>query len=177
MYQSQHDGEGSEDGPEQQVVVVEKESERSVDVQDVLSECPPEVDRLTANPLRESYGLVLSSLQPQPYDIADLHVPTTKAVYLLKVLQAVQASDERSSQSMMSDLIVSAEKLGSEGGLSWEMFDTVMSKQAVRRSESNLRSGCLINVDRDLLQMCYRRSSGSLRLYREALCCELRRHE
>jgi len=50
MFQ-QHPDQQESDDPEEEVIVVENESERWIDIQDVLSECPPEVDGVTANPL------------------------------------------------------------------------------------------------------------------------------
>ncbi|KAI1083040.1 hypothetical protein F5B20DRAFT_528331 [Whalleya microplaca] len=128
MYQPrQGEHHSEEDDPHQQAVVVEDESERSIDIQDILSECPPEVDPLTASPLRESYGIVLPSLPLQPYDLTRLRVPTVRLMALLNLLHAVQ---ERSEQNTMLDLITSVESLDNEGDLDCDAFDTVMSKEA-----------------------------------------------
>lgn len=134
MYQSHQDSDGE---PEQQVVVMEKESEQAVDILDVLAECPPEVDRLTANPLRESYELVLSSLQPQSHDLTDLRLPATKLVSLLRLLQAAQEGEKQASMASLT------EKLGGESELSWERFNTAVSTQAVILLESNIESSWL----------------------------------
>jgi hypothetical protein len=127
----------SDDEPDQQVVVMEKESEHAVDILDVLAECPPEVDRLTTNPLRESYGLVLPSLQSQSHDLTSLQVPTTKLMSLLRLLQPTQAAEKQATMASLT------EKLGGEGGLSWEKFDTTVSKQAVRFPEFNIKNSWL----------------------------------
>ncbi|KAI1142931.1 hypothetical protein F5Y05DRAFT_136408 [Hypoxylon sp. FL0543] len=111
---------------EQEIVVVTKEPERSVDVQDVISECPPDEDPLTANPLRESYGPVLPSLPHQQYDLTDLHVPTTRAVALLNLLHAIQPSEK----DLMPDVLSLIESLGREKVISWELFHNVMLNKA-----------------------------------------------
>lgn len=139
-------GEPNDDGDAEyeHEVVIEKENELSVDIQDTLAECSPDNDdRLTANPLRESYELVLPLLPHHTHDLANLHVPTTKLVTFIHFLQQVQAveeepgstsaelSEEESELDPLSDLIVSAEQLSIEGRLDWGLFDTVMSKDAV----------------------------------------------
>jgi len=112
---------------------MEKESEKVVDILDVLAECPPEVDRLTANPLRESYRITLSSLEPQSHDLAELRVPATKLVSLVGLLQVAQAAEKQATMTPLT------EKLGDESELSWEKFDTKVSKQAVRFPEFNIK--------------------------------------
>jgi hypothetical protein len=103
----------------------------------IPSRSPPDVDSLTANPLLDSYGLVLLALQPQQYDLADLHIPTARFVVLLKSLQSVQAPRELARQDTIKNLIVSAERLGSRDKLSWEHLETVISKQRVTHSKYN----------------------------------------
>ena len=129
MYQRHPDQQESDD-PEQEVIVVENESERWMDIQDVLSECPPEVDGVTANPLRESYALALPSIHPQHDDLADLHVPASRLVVFLKLLHALHTSEERGEQDVMEELIASTEALGYEE-LSWEWFGTTMLPRGV----------------------------------------------
>ncbi|KAI9640612.1 hypothetical protein NHQ30_010911 [Ciborinia camelliae] len=131
MRQPQPDEEDSEDDLGQQIIIVEHENERSVDTLDVLSEYdPPVPSRMFMTPLRESYAVALPSLPSQSYDLADLHVPTAKLVTLLKLIQAVHVSEEQSEPGKISDLIVSVERLGTGGEVSWEMFNTLMSKHA-----------------------------------------------
>ncbi len=66
------------------------ENESSTDIQDVRSECPPEVDRSTASPLRESHSQALPSLPSQTYDLAAPHVPMIKVVSLVNLLYVAQ---------------------------------------------------------------------------------------
>ncbi|KAI0852628.1 hypothetical protein F5Y00DRAFT_227170 [Daldinia vernicosa] len=121
MYQPRQDelysGDDSEDEAlQQQMVVVEKESERTIDIQDILSEYPPDQHPMVGNPLRESYKLALPFLPRHPYDLTDLHVPTMKVLSLCTLLH-------------VTDLITSIERSGNEG-LSWEVFDTMLSEHA-----------------------------------------------
>ncbi|KAI2468943.1 hypothetical protein F4781DRAFT_396442 [Annulohypoxylon bovei var. microspora] len=118
--------EDSEDDLEQQVIVMENESERTVDIQDIIMENPPDEIPKTANPLRESYNPALPTLPRHTYDLADLHVSAAKLATLLKVLQAVQPE----KQGAVQDLIASVERLGNEGELSWESFREVMLNHA-----------------------------------------------
>ncbi|KAI1465747.1 uncharacterized protein F4812DRAFT_437378 [Daldinia caldariorum] len=109
---------------EQQVVIVEKESERTVDIQDVLSEYAPgnvpwapEHFR-GVDPLREGYKLALPLLPHHPYDLTDLHVPTAKVRTLLQMLG-----------KNGTELMTATERLGNEG-LSWEEFQDVFIRHA-----------------------------------------------
>lgn len=120
--------ESDDDEPDQQVVVMVDEDERSIDLQDVLSEYPPESDPLTANPLRESYKLALDALPCQPHDLAELSVPITKLASLLGLLQSLDEEDSG------PDLMALANGLGSEPSrIGWQRFDAVLSSQTVRR--------------------------------------------
>ncbi|KAI1774257.1 hypothetical protein F4818DRAFT_442415 [Hypoxylon cercidicola] len=114
------DGSDPEDDPTQQFVVVEDETEASIDILDVLSESPPEEDTLTMNPFRESYRLVLPSLPKRTDDLSSLCIPTTKLVALLKLIQQTQRENAE-------DLVTSVEEVGSDAKVGWEGFETVMS--------------------------------------------------
>ncbi|KAI1209930.1 uncharacterized protein F4807DRAFT_460223 [Annulohypoxylon truncatum] len=116
----------SEDDVGQQVVVMEIESERTVDIQDIIAENPPDEIPKTANPLRESYSPALPTLPRHPFDLTDLHVPTTKLVTLLNLMKAVKPGE----QGTVQGLITSAEQLGNEGELNWEWFQAVMLNKA-----------------------------------------------
>ncbi|KAI2777133.1 hypothetical protein F4815DRAFT_305817 [Daldinia loculata] len=142
MYQPRQDepysGDDSEDEAlQQQVVIVEKESERTIDIQDILSEYPPDHHTMVADPLREGYKLALPFLPHHPYDLTDLHVPTVKVLSLFPLLYAGDGSDEErelapeeeDGSDIVADLITSTERLGNEG-LSWEVFDTMLSEHA-----------------------------------------------
>ncbi|KAI0896898.1 hypothetical protein F4806DRAFT_412695 [Annulohypoxylon nitens] len=121
----------------QQVIIMEYESERTVDILDILTENPPDEMTGTANPLREYYDPVLPTLPHHPFDLADLHIPTTKLVTLLNLLKAVKPGE----QDVFQDSIASVEQLGSEGKFSWESFQTVTLNQAVRRLRFITRPG------------------------------------
>ncbi|XDG06769.1 hypothetical protein ABKA04_006384 [Annulohypoxylon sp. FPYF3050] len=124
--QKQEDTEEDVEDVDQQVIVMEYESERTVDILDILMENPPEEMTGTANLLRESYNPVLPTLPHHPYDLADLHVPTAKLVAFLKLLKAVKPGEH----NVVQDLIDSAERLGNGGGFSWELFQTVTLNRA-----------------------------------------------
>ncbi|KAI1370100.1 hypothetical protein F4677DRAFT_439289 [Hypoxylon crocopeplum] len=115
------DGSDPEDDPTQQFVVVEDETEASIDILDVLSESPPEKDTLTMNPFRESYRLVLPSLPKRTDDLSSLCIRTTKLVALLKLIQQTQRENTE-------DLVTSVEEVGSDAKVGWEGFETVMSE-------------------------------------------------
>ncbi|KXX77560.1 hypothetical protein MMYC01_207032 [Madurella mycetomatis] len=120
--------ESDEDEPDQQVVVMVDEDERSIDLRDILSEYPPESDPLTANPLRDSYKLALDALPCQPHDLAELSVPITKLVSLLRLLHV---SNEEASRA---GLMALANRLGGEPSqIGWQRFDAVLSSQTARR--------------------------------------------
>ncbi|KAH8702956.1 hypothetical protein GQ44DRAFT_732564 [Phaeosphaeriaceae sp. PMI808] len=107
----------------QQFVVAEDESELSIDIVDVLSECPPEADRRTANPFRESYRIALPSLPKHSDDLSVLYIPTKKLVVLLKLIQGVQ-------RESAADLAATIEELSSDGKIGWESFDSKMSEHS-----------------------------------------------
>ncbi|KAI1401090.1 hypothetical protein F4819DRAFT_343182 [Hypoxylon fuscum] len=117
------DGSDPEDDPTQQFVVVEDETEASIDILDVLSESPPEVDTLTMNPFRESYRLVLPSLPKRTDDLSSLCIPTAKLVALLKLIQQTQREN-------MEDLVTQVEEAGSNAKVGWEGFETIMSEHS-----------------------------------------------
>ncbi|KAE8138895.1 hypothetical protein BDV38DRAFT_281457 [Aspergillus pseudotamarii] len=109
--------------PDQQVVVTEDESELSIDIVDVLSECPPESDTLTTNPLRESYRIVLPSLPKQTGDLSMLFIPRIDLVALLKLVHQIQGENSVNSTAAISGL-------GNEEKISWKRFDSAMSEQS-----------------------------------------------
>ncbi|QLI70423.1 uncharacterized protein G6M90_00g066760 [Metarhizium brunneum] len=110
--------------PDQQVVVTEDESELLIDIIDVLSECPPEADRLTANPFRESYCIVLPSLPKRIGDLSMLFIPRMELVALLELVHQVQGEN-------LVDLAAAIRGLGNEEKISWKRFDSAMSEQSV----------------------------------------------
>jgi hypothetical protein len=116
------DGYDDELGTE--MVVVEHEREMHVDVVDVLSECPPEEDRLTVSPFRESYQIVLPSLRGHKEDLAELFVPTARLVGLMQVVLAVQGVS-------IPDGEAATERLGRDGKMGWREFDGAMAEHSV----------------------------------------------
>ncbi|KAE8371638.1 hypothetical protein BDV26DRAFT_302581 [Aspergillus bertholletiae] len=108
---------------DQQVVVTEDESELSIDIVDVLSECPPEADTLTANLFRESYRIVLPSLPKRTGDLSMLFIPRIELVALLKLVHQVQGEKSVDSAAAIRGL-------GNEEKISWKRFDSVMSEQS-----------------------------------------------
>jgi hypothetical protein len=126
---------GSDDYREHQTFVVEYEKERSIDIHDIAAECAPGWDdRITANPLREAYELVLPSLPAHPYDLADLHVPTAKLLSLLAVLQAVavERSNSPAEQELFSGMINSVERLDRK--IEWQAFKSLTLQHMVSLS-------------------------------------------
>ncbi|GAB1310926.1 hypothetical protein MFIFM68171_01136 [Madurella fahalii] len=112
-----------EEEPDQQVVVMADEDERSIDLQDVLSEHPPEVDRITTNPLRESYALALDALPRQPHDLAELSVPKAKLVSFLRLLHVSEGEADEGE-------VAEAYALGDEPShIGWQRFDAALSSQ------------------------------------------------
>ncbi|KAJ4331258.1 hypothetical protein N0V95_009913 [Ascochyta clinopodiicola] len=109
----QDEGE-EEEVPE--IIVVEGEKETEVDVVDVLSECPPEVDRLTANPFRESYRLVLPSLPRSSEDLTELGVTTEKLVALVQLHEKVQKEGTER-------LVCQIQSAGRDGMIGWLEFE------------------------------------------------------
>lgn len=118
------DGSDPKDDPTQQFVVMEDETEASIDILDVLSESPPEVDSLTMNPFRESYRLVLPSLPKRTDDLYSLCIPTIKLVALLKLIQQTQRENTE-------DLVTLVEESGSNVKFGWESFEIVMLEHSV----------------------------------------------
>lgn len=123
-YEPVPEGKVDEDDVGTETVVVEEEREVEVDVVDVLSECPPEEDRLTANPFRESYRVVLPSLPRHKEDLMRLFVPTARLVGLMEVVQEVQAGTTTDWAAMM-------ERFGSDGKIGWSEFDSGMAEHSV----------------------------------------------
>ncbi|KAK3319996.1 hypothetical protein B0T19DRAFT_433496 [Cercophora scortea] len=120
------DGEDVMDDLGQQVLVVVEEDERSVDVLDVLAECPAEEDRLTADPLRESYDIALEHLPRQPHDISMLGVPVPKLVQFFTVLDVVGRFP---ASKTLVDSLAAREAPGSETDdafIDWHSFDTLL---------------------------------------------------
>ncbi|EAW09981.1 uncharacterized protein ACLA_042030 [Aspergillus clavatus NRRL 1] len=109
--------------PDQQVVITEDESELSIDIIDVLSECPPEADTLSANPFRESYRIVLPSLPKWTGDLSMLFIPRIELVALLKLVHQVQGENSVDSAAAIRGL-------GNEEKISWKRFDSAMSEQS-----------------------------------------------
>ncbi|GAB1201077.1 hypothetical protein APSETT444_010464 [Aspergillus pseudonomiae] len=110
--------------PDQQVVVAEDESELSIDIVDVLSECPPEADTLTANPFRESYRIILPSLPKLTGDLSMLFIPRIELVALLKLVHQVQGESSVDSAAAIRGL-------GKEEKIGWERFDFAISERSV----------------------------------------------
>jgi hypothetical protein len=123
-YEFNKEGSDSENELGQQVMITEEESELSIDIVDVLSECPPEVDTLTANPFRESYRTVLPLLPRSTEDLSVLFIPTTKFVALVKLAQEVQRESS-------AGLVAMIEGLGNNGKIGWDKFDSVISEHSV----------------------------------------------
>jgi hypothetical protein len=121
------------------MVVAENESELSIDIVDVLSECPPESDTLTMEPFRESYRTVLPSLPQQTDDLSVLFIPTARLVTLIRLVQGVQLETTE-------DLVASIEKLGSDGKISWKTFDSAMSEHSVSCLSENFGSCWIANI-------------------------------
>ena len=116
-----------------QIIVAEDESETSIDVVDVLSECPPETDSLTMNPFRESYRVVLPSLPQHTDDLSVLFIPTTRFVELVKLVVEIQRKSS-------ADPVAVIESKGSDGKVRWETFDDVMAEHSVSHFGVKLRS-------------------------------------
>lgn len=129
MYQYR---EPDDEEPSQRVMVKVDEEERSVDLQDILSEYPPEEDTLTANPLREAYSVALDSLPRQPHDLAELGVPTAKLVSLLKLLHDLEDEVPQGGDAVGADLMALVQGLRDEPShTGWQKFDALLSSQTV----------------------------------------------
>lgn len=127
-YETVEEGSGAEEELSKQVVVTEDESELSIDIVDVLSECPPDSDTdiRTANPFRESYRILLPSLPQHTGDLSVLYIPTTRLVELVKLAQDIQ-------QESTGDLVARIERLGSDGKVGWNTFDSAIAEHSVSR--------------------------------------------
>ena len=122
-YKSVQRDEGEEEeGPE--IIVVEEEQETEVDIVDVLSECPPEMDTLTANPFRESYRLVLPNLPRHSNDLMELCVKTESLVKLMQICGEVQKEGRES-------LVYEMESMGKDGVIGWPDFEYLLAKDSV----------------------------------------------
>ncbi|KAK8031362.1 hypothetical protein PG990_001096 [Apiospora arundinis] len=110
------------------VVIVENEREITVDVQDVVSDCPPGEDRKTANPLRESYSLALPALPHAEHDLSELWVPSLKVAALLTLCKnlGVPESPPSAGRRSSTDLMALIEKLSAGTNLGWEDFRTTL---------------------------------------------------
>jgi len=125
---------GKEKGKgKQQLVITANELERAIDMQDILSEYPPEVIALTANPLRESYALVAKSLSHWNCDLKQLRVPNSKLVSLVSVVSAAAESVESGGSGELSEFAarVDANQGEGEGYLTWEEFETLVEGHEV----------------------------------------------
>lgn len=124
----QRDENEEEEGPE--IVVVEDEQETEVDVVDVLSECPPEVDTLTANPFRESYRLVLPNLPRHNGDLMELCVKTESLIKLVQICGGAQKEGRKS-------LAYEVESMGKDGVIEWPDFEHLLAKYSVSVSSGD----------------------------------------
>ncbi|OTB14324.1 hypothetical protein K445DRAFT_135843 [Daldinia sp. EC12] len=132
-----------DEAPEQQVVIVEKENERTIDIQDVLSEHPPVNYTMIADPLREGYKLALPHLPHHRHDLSDLHVPAAKVLSLLPLLneyddppreieifwEEQEGGGDDGDKDPVVELIAAIERLGNEE-FSWEAFDDMLNEHA-----------------------------------------------
>lgn len=112
-----------------EIIVVEGEQETEVDVVDVLSECPPEVDALTANPFRESYRLVLPTLPRYGDDLTELCVKRESLVALVQLYEEVQ--EEKAGTG---DLVSQIESVGRDGVIGWSEFERLLAENSVSAS-------------------------------------------
>jgi hypothetical protein len=117
-----------EDWDGQQTIVAENESEVSMDIVDVLSECPVDHDKMIGNPYRESYRMVLPSLPERPDDLSMLSVPTAKVVALVQLAQSVLPGTTE-------NLVATIEDLGTDGKFDWETFNSAFSDHTVSVSK------------------------------------------
>jgi hypothetical protein len=110
----------------QEIIVVEGEKETEVDVVDVLSECPPEVDTLTANPFRESYRLVLQTLPRYSDDLTELCVKPESLVALVQLCEEVQKEKEGTG-----DLVCQIGSVGRDSVIGWSEFEQLLAESSV----------------------------------------------
>ena len=130
---AQEEEEDSDD-PGQQVLVVAEEDERYIDLQDVLSECPPEEDRLTLNPLRESYEAVLPTLPRQPYYLHEMQIPSLKLVNLLRLLTVADPDGDNGQEEELlewTEILLATPASDSTSYVSWQEFDNALCKSQV----------------------------------------------
>jgi hypothetical protein len=113
-----------EDWDGQQTIVAEDESEVSMDIVDVLSECPIDHDKMIGNPFRESYRMVLPSLPERTDDLSVLSVPTAKVVALVQLAQRVQPGSTENLVATIEDLLI-------YGNLDWGTFNSVFYEHTV----------------------------------------------
>lgn len=118
---------GGEDDLGIETIVIEEEKEVEVDIVDVISECPPEEDRLTANSFRESYRVALPSLPQHTEDLVNLCVPTARLVGLIGVVRGLQDGSTAEWAAMLG-------RLGSEERIGWRGFDAAMAEHSVSSS-------------------------------------------
>ncbi|KAK8113295.1 hypothetical protein PG984_013821 [Apiospora sp. TS-2023a] len=112
----------------QEFAIMESEPEVTIDIQDVMSECPPEEDRLTANPFRESYSLALPGLPHPEHDLTELRVPVSKVSALLTLAKQLNATGQHSGQGEgeIDDPEALIGRLSGKTSLGWEEFQTNM---------------------------------------------------
>jgi len=94
---------------------------------DVLSECPPEVDTLTANPFRESYRLVLPKLPKHSDDLMELCVKTESLATLVQLCGEVQKEGTES-------LVYEIDSVSRDGVIRWPDFEHLLAKYSVSAS-------------------------------------------
>lgn len=130
-------GDGGNDNDDeeatQQLVITANETERTIDLQDVLSEYPPETDPLSANPLRESYAPVANSLPHFTHDLKELSVPREKLRSLVRVLVPL-AEPVPSGEAGLGGLVAARlnhDDGGEEGCVTWEEFDVLVEGASV----------------------------------------------
>lgn len=111
-------GEEDEEPERPEFAIIENEREVSIDIQNVLSECPPEGDHVAANPFRESYSLTLPGLPHPAHDLSELRVRVSKVSALLTLSQYLGLSERRpGEEETHSNLAVLIERLSGETGL------------------------------------------------------------
>ncbi|KAK8064014.1 hypothetical protein PG996_008666 [Apiospora saccharicola] len=126
--------EEDEEPERQEFAIMENEPEVTIEIQDVMSECPPEEDRLTANPFRESYSLALPGLPRPEHDLTELRVPMTKFSALLTLAKQLNATGQHYGQGEgeIDDPEAVVEMLSGKTSLGWEEFQTTLRGYEVR---------------------------------------------
>jgi hypothetical protein len=131
-----------------------------MDIVDVLSECPIDHDKMIGNPFRESYRMVLPSLPERTEDLSVLSVPTAKVVALVQLAQSVLLGTTE-------NLVATVEDLAIDGKFDWETCNSAFSEHTVSVSKLGERDITrLIYVNRNLLQMAWRRSLARLQWHK-----------